>query len=273
MSYEETGDPSGRPLFFFHGMPGSRFFHPHDEITLELGIHLITIDRPGYGESTFQPGRRILDWPRDVAELADHLGLKKFSVAGHSGGGPYTLACAHALPERVTQAVTICGAGPVEAPRAMEGMEPLNRFGFRFGRCIPWPLWQGIIRLVYRKKLHPSTSPSKKRSNRPPADEALWDYLEIREHCIASENEGFRQGLEGFAWDARLLTRPWGFRLEEIHVPVQLWHGTADNLTPFTMARYVASKVPGCSCHFCKDEAHLLIFPHWKEILTQINSE
>jgi pimeloyl-ACP methyl ester carboxylesterase len=85
--------------------------------------------------------------------------------------------------------------------------------------------------------------------------------------------EAFRPGLGGLAWDTRLLTRPWGFRLEDIRVPVYLWHGTDDNLATVAMARYVADKIPGCKVTLCENEAHLLLFPHWEEILTQLISE
>jgi pimeloyl-ACP methyl ester carboxylesterase len=261
----------GKPLFFFHGMPGSRFFHPHDEITLQLGVRLITIDRPGYGESTFQPGRRILDWPHDVAELADALGLQKFAVAGHSGGGPYAMACAYALPERVTHAATLSGAGPSGTPGGTRGMKPLDKFGFLAGRLIPWPLWWRIVQKVYSRKLNPISAASKHPdAHRPPADDVLMDLLEVRETCVVSENEAFRPGLLGFAWDARLLTRPWGFQLEAIRTPVSLWHGTSDNMTPLPMARWIASRLPDCRTTFCEGEAHLLIFSHWQEILSEI---
>jgi pimeloyl-ACP methyl ester carboxylesterase len=88
LAYAEYGNPCGKPVFFFHGTPGSRFFRPPDRITSRVGVHLICMDRPGYGLSTFQPGRRIVDWPEDILQLADFLGLDKFVVAGHSGGGP-----------------------------------------------------------------------------------------------------------------------------------------------------------------------------------------
>ena len=255
-------------------MPGSRFFRPPDEITRQVGVRLITIDRPGYGASSFQPGRRILDWPADVVELADALGLGKFSVAGHSGGGPYALACAFALPDRVTIAANICGAGPVETPHGTRGMEIQDKLGFLYGRYIPWPLWRLLIWVIYRHKLAPATAASpRSHSHRPPADEDLMDLLEIREACIISEKEAFRPGLLGFAWDARLLTRPWGFPLEKILVPVLLWHGSADNMTPLPMAEFVAGRLSNCRPTFCEGEAHLLIFPHWKEILTGIIME
>ena len=274
LGYAEYGDLHGRPVFFFHGMPGSRFFRPPDEITRELGVRLITTDRPGYGESSFQPGRRILDWPGNVLQLADTLGLHKFAVAGHSGGGPYVLACAYSLPSRVTVAASLCGAGPVETPHGTNGMQLQNKLGFLYGKFVPWPLWQLIIWIAYRHKLAPVAGTARHhRGHRPSADELLMDLLEIRETCIESEKEAFRPGLLGFAWDARLLTRTWGFQLEKIYVPVLLWHGTEDNMTPLPMAKYVANRLPNCRAIFCEGEAHLLIFPHWKEILTQIMTE
>ncbi len=255
------------------GCPARASFRPSDDVTRSAGIRLITIDRPGYGASTFQPGRRILDWPADVAALADALDLQDFTVAGHSGGGPYALACAYALPGRVRLALSICGAGPVESPRATAGMEIVNKLGFLFGRYVPWPLWQGFVWLAYRHKLAPTAAARPHRSRRPPADADLMDFLEIREACIISEKEAFRPGLRGFAWDARLLTRPWGFQLEDVQVPVHIWHGTADNVTPLPMAEYVAARLPNRRVTFWPNEAHLLIFPHWKQILNLVPLE
>ena len=142
LAYAEYGDSHGKPVFFFHGMPGSRLFRPPDEITEKTGVRLITTDRPGYGLSAFQPGRRFLDWPGDISQVADHLGIQKFYAAGHSGGGPYVAACAYALPERVTAAAVLSGAGPVAAPGSTRGMTSTNKLGLTMGRFIPWLLWQ-----------------------------------------------------------------------------------------------------------------------------------
>ena len=271
LAYTEYGDPAGKPVFFFHGTPGSHFFRPSDAITRKLGVRLICTDRPGYGASTFQPGRRLLDWPVDIARLADALGIGRFAVAGHSGGGPHTLACAYALADRLTAAATLSGAGPVDAPGATEGMNTLNRFGFKFGQYVPWPFWRIMIRWIYRERFNnPGKSMDRENGRRPPADDALISQPEVREACLQSEVEAFRPGMEGFAWDARLITRPWGFPLEGIKVPVFLWHGTADDLTSIPMARYMAGKIPNGKLTICEGEAHLLLFPHWEEILTTL---
>jgi pimeloyl-ACP methyl ester carboxylesterase len=274
LAYAEYGLAGGKPVFFFHGMPGSRLFHPFDEITAGLGVRLICVDRPGYGGSSFQPGRQILDWARDIAGLADFLGFKKFSIAGHSGGGPYVAACAFALAERVTAAAILSGMGPVETPGAAEAMSAVNRFGFKAGRYLPWTLWILLVWLVYHGRCaDPATAMNKESGHRPQADEEQFRLPGVRQVCLASEVEGFQQGLRGLAWDARLLTRPWGFPLEGIRVPVYIWHGSLDDQADSAMARYIAGKIPGSRFILCEGEAHLLLFPHWEEILVQLTSE
>ena len=153
-------------------------------------------------------------------------------------------------------------------------MKPLESLGFKYGRFIPWTVWWLVVQRVYRRKLKPLSADVKPLdTRRPPADDALMDQLKVRQACITSENEAFRPGLRGFAWDSRLLTRPWGFRLEAIKAPVSLWHGSADNMTPLSMAQAVAGRLPNCRTHYFTGEGHLLIFPHWHEILTEIIME
>jgi pimeloyl-ACP methyl ester carboxylesterase len=271
LAYAEYGDLHGKPVFFFNGTPGSRFFRPPDEVTTRLGVRLITTDRPGYGESTFQPGRGILDFPQDIAQLANALGIDRFAVAGHSGGGPYVAACAYVLPDRVTAAAIISGPGPVDTPNATYGMTAINKFGLTLGRYIPWPLWRTLIWVFFHRRANdPAADIDRLTGHRPQADEELISRPEVREACIRSEVEAFRPGLCGTAWDTRLLTRPWGFRLEDIRAPVHLWHGTADDAAPISMGKYVAGMILGCRATICEGEAHLLLFPHWEEILTQL---
>jgi pimeloyl-ACP methyl ester carboxylesterase len=198
LAFSEYGNPNGKPVFFFHRMPGSRFFRPADVSTTRLGVRLICVDRPGYGESTFQPGRRILNWPQDIAHLANSLGIQQFYLAGHSGGGPYALACAFALPKRVIAVTVLSGAGPIDTPNIGGGMSVTNRFGLTVGRFIPWPLWQTIVWVVYhRRAADPAADIDRGTGNRPIADEEQLRNPEAREACVRSEVEAFRHGLRG----------------------------------------------------------------------------
>ncbi|CBX91550.1 predicted protein [Plenodomus lingam JN3] len=81
LSYAQYGDPNGKPVFFFHGLPGSRLEGTYfDDLGKELGARIISPDRPGCGQSTPQPGRGLLDWPKDVEALAEHLKLAEYSI-------------------------------------------------------------------------------------------------------------------------------------------------------------------------------------------------
>jgi pimeloyl-ACP methyl ester carboxylesterase len=271
LAYEQYGDPQGKPVLFFHGTPGSRLFHPPEEVTRRMGVRLICVERPGYGGSTFQPGRQILDWPADVCALVDALGIQTFAVAGHSGGGPYSLACAYRLPERISAAAVLSGAGPVDAPGASDGLTFLHWLAFKIGRHAPWSLIRTLTWLFFRKSAaDPASAIDLDTRDRSAADEAVLRIPGVRENCIESDVEAYRQGLTGFSWEVRLLTRPWGFPLEGIKIPVYLWHGTADDFTTTGMARYMGEKIPLGNIYLYQDEGHMLLVPHWEEILTAI---
>jgi pimeloyl-ACP methyl ester carboxylesterase len=268
LAYEQYGDLKGKPVFFFHGTPGSRFFRPPDEITMKLGARLITVDRPGYGESSFQPKRKMLDWPKDIVQLADFLKLEKFHLAGHSGGGPYVLACTHELRERVISAVTVSGAGPPQAIVSASGISTINRLGLQFGRFIPWIIWKILVFSIFNnRRKDPWKDMDQQERNRPLADSLLMNDPKNRHTCFISELEAFKPGLLGLAWDTHLLSQEWGFHLGDIQVPVCIWHGSADNQAPLSMAQSLVDKIPSSTSRFLLGEGHLLLFKYWEDIL------
>jgi pimeloyl-ACP methyl ester carboxylesterase len=150
-------------------------------------------------------------------------------------------------------------------------MSSTNKLGVSIGRFISWPLWRVLIWVFYHRRANnPAADIERGNALRPLADNIQIHKPEVRQACILSETEAFRTGLRGLAWDARLLTRPWDFHLKEIRVPIHIWHGTADNQATVSMARYIASKIPNCKATILENEAHLLLFSHWEEILTQL---
>src|ERR1700716_3282454 len=103
LGYREYGELTGTPIVYLHGMPGSRL----DPVALDeeyrrLGVRVVAIERPGYGLSSARRSGGLVDWPADVAAVADHLAIERFAVLGYSSGGKYAAACAYALPDRVT---------------------------------------------------------------------------------------------------------------------------------------------------------------------------
>jgi pimeloyl-ACP methyl ester carboxylesterase len=269
LGYAEFGDPNGKPVFFFHGLPGSRLQrHPDESIAINLGARLITIDRPGYGLSDFQQGRTLLDWPDDVTQLADALHIDKFAAIGLSGGGPYLLSCAYKMPERITTATIISGMGPLDDAGALKSMLPAARLGLGIAPKIPWGFVRfaldPIARLISRnplsaKKMLPSSAPE--------ADKKSFARPDIQEVDRQDLSEAYRKGAQGALWEVVLLATPWGFRLQEIKKKIFLWHGEEDTTVPPQMGRYVARSLSDCRSTFYPDEGHTLIYNYWNEIL------
>ena len=143
-----SGNPSGIPVFFLHGTPGSRIGPaPRTPVLYKLGVRLISFDRPGYGGSERQVARRVADAAEDVVAIADYLEVEQFAVLGRSGGGPHALACAALLPDRVTRAGVLVSLAPWEGMGAqwLNGMSISNRLEYTAAALEPEKL---ITRLV-----------------------------------------------------------------------------------------------------------------------------
>jgi pimeloyl-ACP methyl ester carboxylesterase len=140
LGFAEYGDPAGKIVFHFHGRAGSRLERPADEAILtNLGLKLVSTDRPGHGLSDPHPNHELLDWPDDISWLADHLGLDKFYVRGWSAGGPHALACAYKLADQVLAGAIVSGLAPPDRPHPYEGLPFTNRIlMFVFGGCPSW---------------------------------------------------------------------------------------------------------------------------------------
>jgi len=117
LAFDTYGDPNGTPVIFSHGFSDSHVIrHPDDSVTASLGVRWIAADEPGVGGSSPKKGRKMVDWGADMEELADHMGLDTFNVAGHSGGGPHALAVAFHMPERVRKVALASPVAPFDEP-------------------------------------------------------------------------------------------------------------------------------------------------------------
>src|SRR5690242_19524967 len=99
----QSGEPEGRSVVYFHGTPSSRYEPAFaDAAAAELGVRLVCFDRPGYGGSSAAPFG-LASVAAATALIADRLELDLFATLGQSGGGPFALACAAVLGDRVTR--------------------------------------------------------------------------------------------------------------------------------------------------------------------------
>ena len=271
LGYAEYGDPAGKPVFFFHGLPGSRLQrYPDDSIATGLHARIITIDRPGLGLSDFQPGRKLLDWPADVAQLADTLKIDKFAAMGLSGGGPYLLACAYKIPERLTSATVISGLAPLDRPGSTRGMSWPGRIAFSIARKAPgWLIQLAFRPMAWKIQQSPARTSKILPISAPEADRAVFTRPDVQAMDQEDLVEAYRNGVRGISWEVVVATRPWGFRLADVNTKIYLWQGEEDTTVPLYMGKYMARTLPNCEAKFYPGEGHTLMFNYWREILAK----
>ena len=272
LGYAEWGSPDGWPVLFFHGTPSSRLgLEWLEDIAAAQGARVISLDRPGHGLSDRAPGRTLLGWSRDVADAADALGLTNFSVAGWSGGGPYVLACAAGIPERVTAAAVLSGCGPFDEPAARRSVSSIDRTMLKWSRRAPF-----VARLLMQPVVHgtrraPGVAIRSMEKDLSPRDIEIFRRLNPEPtRAMGFFLEAFRSGTAGVIDDYRLLASPWDFAPEEIAIPVHFWHGDADRMAGIADARALADRIPGARFNVVPDAGHLLLMEHASEVLAAL---
>jgi pimeloyl-ACP methyl ester carboxylesterase len=268
LAYTEWGSPDGAPIVFQHGMPGSRFLRAAaHELYQSVEVRVITPDRPGYGLSDAKPHYGLVDWPSDVVELADYLQIDRFGVVSLSGGGLYALACAALTPDRLLSVVTTDCPAPLDRPGALTGMHFFNRAVLRIEETMPWLLEGGASLVGGLLETHTAWFLDKEIRGGPPVDQQVQWTPWVRQSLMEAIHESARNP-QGYDDDLRILTRPWGFGLERIRIPVHVWHGDLDSVIPLHHARYLASVIPAATLTICPGEAHMLLWNHVPEIVT-----
>ena len=256
----EVGDPKGRPIFYFHGFPGSRL---DVEFGLEAaeknGLRLIGFDRPGWGASAPRRNRKLLDWPDDVAEAADQLGCDRFSIVGVSGGGPFAIACASKLAQRIDRVGVVCGLGPHHAREEGDGMTSHVRIGLALSSRARWlvrpmvtvatPMLQMITASLVERAARFSSKP----------DRVVLRDPKVRSLIERSFSEAFAAGGEGAIADGLIYGSDWGIDLSQIDCPVHFWHGEQDRVVPISMGRHVAEQIPDARFEAYPDDGHFSI--------------
>lgn len=271
LGFAEHGDPEGLPVFYFHGSAGSRLGRPADETILtDLGIRLIGTDRPGHGLSDPQPDRLLLDWPADISRLADYLDVDRFRVLGWSAGGPYALACAYRLPERIIAGAVVSGVAPPDRPSPYRGLGFVNRLLMFAIRRVP-RLLVLFRRMGYSLIMSdPDVLIRKFSASLPPPDRQLFELPEVRDMCLMEIKEGYRQDWQGVAGDDMITNHRWGFDLQGISVRMDIWQGELDRNVPLYQALYLQQQIPNSQLTVWPGQGHLYLLARWREVLSAL---
>ncbi len=261
LAYEEYGDPAGFPVFSFHGGLSSRLdAAPAHEAAVAKSVRLVSPDRPGIGLSTYQAGRRLLDWPNDVTRLADALGIDRFAVMGWSAGGPYAAVCAAKMQRRVTAVALLSSSVPLDLYGTTSGLTVEDRTLLVLSRRAPW-LASAVIKASLVSASNARLLRAAMRAF-PPADRTILTEWGPPDHALAFVREAVHQGTEGCVQDYRIFGDPWGFDLEEIAVPVQIWEGADDNTGPPGYRDFLQAHIPHATVTVVPGEGHLSLLPH-----------
>ncbi|MEQ8208612.1 MAG: alpha/beta hydrolase [Lacipirellulaceae bacterium] len=267
--YAEYGKPTGNLVLYFHGTPGSHLeVGLIDEELEESNIRLISINRPGLGRSTFYGNRRITDWPCDIDGLLTGMGLEgaPFGIIALSGGAPYGLAVARAMPERVTHLALVSGHTPPGAPVVKgnsDDMIALIRKRPRLGRL-------GLNLIDRRMDKRPDKVVERVTKSWTAADRKLvYCNPKLYKRLVANLREATICGTRGLQRDITLLGSCWGFQVcEASNVSISIWQGGCDRIVTPSMARYFHSQLPGSELHIDPKAGHVTMFKwHVNEIL------
>ncbi|MEO7724209.1 MAG: alpha/beta hydrolase [Chthoniobacterales bacterium] len=275
IAVSEYGAKNGTPVFFCHGWPSSRTMAElTDAAARELEVRIISPDRPGIRNSTLHPERRLLDWPPLLAELADKMEIGEFRMLGISGGAPYTFAAAWAMPERVRAIAAVSSAPPLAERPDRDGLLPLYRWLLFF-----YPRHRELLRFGFHAA-RPFLSLKVPLRLRPlllkllqPCDANVMRDIAAFEACFESQRQAWRASADGLMVDAEIYAQPWDFPLEEIKVPVRLWHGKKDRSFHWQLAHSLGERIPSCARHMVEGEGHYsLPIRHMNAILADLNS-
>jgi pimeloyl-ACP methyl ester carboxylesterase len=270
LGWAEYGHPEGDPVLWFHGTPGARTQVPPsiDEVALQRGFRVIAVERPGTGRSTDHRYHRIVDFAADIEALADELGLDRFGVVGLSGGGPYTLAVAHQLPDRVVVATLLGGLGPTRGQDAVWSYTRVMRFGAPVFETLRTPIGALLGRAIQRIERYADPVFSAYVAllgfaDKPVLGNPQFKAMFLQDLLTAGE-------LRSVAHDFALFSRHWGFALSEVQPPVVVWQGLADTIVPQSHGHHQASRLPRGELRVRPGEGHFAGFADVVTVLDNI---
>jgi pimeloyl-ACP methyl ester carboxylesterase len=259
LAYADVGDPAARDVVVYHhGVPSCRLevMWYCNAVRARPGTRMIALDRPGFGQSDPNPNGTFLSWPDDVKMVVDALRIDRFGVAGASGGGPYSLAVARAMPERARGVGLACPMAP------LEGADTKGSAGARGARlALRHPVLgrAALARMATAFRRHPDRMPPLLAFPLSAPDRAFLSDQQQRAYVIRSTAGAFDQGPAEIAFAAAQLACPWGHWLKDVKTRVKIYQGCEDNIVTPAMAQYLVTALPNAEGYFLRGEGHLSV--------------
>jgi pimeloyl-ACP methyl ester carboxylesterase len=212
-----------------------------------LGIRWIGYDRPSYGGSTPHPDATVATAADDARQIADQLGIGRFTVFGHSGGGPRALACGALLPDRVVAVVSVSSPAPWPAP-GLDYFAGMSDGGARELRAAARGRAE-LQEVLAENEFDPQSF--------IPADyaalEGSWSWFNgIVEAATAN-------GFDGMVADLVGAMAAWGFDPAAVSAPTLIMHGTADRMVPSSHSEWLAAHCPAAELRLQPEAGHISV--------------
>ena len=270
MGYAQYGDAGGRPVLAVHGTPGSRIMmQPAEQFASQNGIRLIAPDRTGYGLSSNCPDISFAQWVKDIALLLDFLKIDQFWLFGVSGGGPFATAIAALMPQRVIGLALVSPVGIFDH-EVRQSWSWRNNLFFSFlprHPALTKPVFT-VMRFLLMLAPYPFLKIFSFSLLRP--DRLILNDCGHQAALLAAFHDGLRSGVSGVLEDLRLFANPWQVPLENVDMPVILWHGSKDLMVPEKAAFKLADSFKDVEIIRLQEQGHFWIFEHFQEVLQRL---
>ncbi len=275
LAFHEYGDTGGHPVIFYHGT-GS---HVHGMLlhkpALKYGFRIIAPDRPGIAQSDYRAGWTILEYAKDIAGLADSLGIGSFGAIGISGAGPTLMASAFAIPERLHCVVDLACAMPLYTDAEMrKQLGTMDRFYAVLGTRLPLALFKipfSLLGIMERVIKSPKSFAKMFDSSLCPADKEIFARPDFQYLFMRDFQELFRQGAKGPAYDAQTVYKKWGFNLSDIKTHIEVFQGAEDKFVPKMFSEYLKKTVKDVRVNMMEGQGHFCHLVYGYRMLEKVS--
>ncbi len=272
------GAVDGYPVLALHGAPASRImFDVTDGPAKKLGLTLYCPDRPGYGLTPKDDTPTLSARVDDLELIADALSLEKFAVLGVSGGGPYAVALAAKLGNRITGLGLVSPLGPVAEYEAAKKSGLIGDEHKKMSRghrilFLDLPKLHGVLSVqaglsarVF--KAAPHLFARLFALSLSASDRKVLEQPHVQESLIAMTLEALRQDVAGGLADLAVFSKPWQVAFEAITAPAFVWQGTSDRIVPESVSVWLSGLIPNCRLVGLEDCGHFWVYDNVEEVL------